>query len=553
VLAARRSADRYRPALGVEVAAASILVNALGLALPIVLLQVYDRIIPRAAVESLALLIAGLGVALLFEIALRLSRAALLHWVGARFEHELSMAAIDHALRCDIAALEREAPGAHLERMAGIAALRTHRAGEAALARYDLGFAALFLCAIAWISPLVAGALLAMALLALAIGERQGRRIRDCSAARQAHDGERWSFVIEALGAMEVVKSLGVEGAMERRYDRLCRGSAALGRDLADASGFAAGLNSPLLQGATLIVAAVGALEVVADQMTVGGLAACVLLSNRLMQPILGLQAQRNRGRLAAHSAARLDGLFALPADAERDRQPGLIRSLELRGAGCDRDDGWPILQEVSLRVETGETVAITGPNGSGKSTLMWMLSGDLKPQRGALLINGDDAASLSHEALQAQIGFLTQQSAMLDGTVLDNLTRFEPERHLDAAMQLCRQFGLDRWFAERPEGFNARVGGGTRSLPPAIEQQIAFVRALVLRPRVILFDEACAALDPAAEARLRAYLVSRKGDAAIVLATRQSRYLALADRRYRIARYGLEADDAAQSAEGAA
>jgi ATP-binding cassette subfamily C protein LapB len=526
--------------LGSSVVLGSILVNLLGLALPVVLLQVYDRIIPREAVESLAMLVLGLLIAVSLEIALRASRVSILHWAGARFEHALRMKALDHAMRCDLAALEQESSGAHLERMAGIEAIREHRAGEAALTRYDLLFVILFLGVIGWISPLVAAVIVGMMLASLALGEVFGRRIRDRIAERQTQDGERWSFMIETLGAMEAVKSMAIEGAMERRYDRLSRASATLGRDVADMSAFATGLNAPIMQITVLLVASVGATQVMADSVTVGGLAACVLLSNRAMQPILGLQAARNRRRLAAASAERLDRLFAAPIPEARNETPGLIETLELEGAGFDRPDGWPILHDVRLSVSVGETVAIDGANGSGKSTLLWMLSGDLEPHHGRLLVNDRDARLMSPERLQEQIGFLTQRCAMLDGTVLDNLTRFDPERNMDAAMRLCRMLGLDRWFAERPEGLYAEVGGGVNALPPAIEQQVAIVRALVLRPRVILYDEAGSGLDPAVEARLVAYLLERRRDAAIVMATRRTSFAALAHRRYRIARYGL-------------
>ncbi|MBY0362245.1 MAG: ATP-binding cassette domain-containing protein [Phreatobacter sp.] len=527
-----------------EIVAATVVVNVLGLALPIVLLQVYDRIIPRQAMASLVVLGLGLFVAVMLEFAVRAARAAILGWVGAVYEHRMRIAAIRHALACDLDGLEQTSPGRYLELMSAIDRLRERRVGESGVAFVDLPFIVVFLAVIAWVSPILAAVTIGMILVVHLTGAISARRLRKAVESRAQADGERGSFVIHSLEALEPIKSLGLEALITRRYEKLVRSTSVNGHNVAVLSQSAAGLNAMLLNLVATVVGAAGAVLVIQGTVTVGALAACVILAGRAVQPVVNLQGHLAGALQAADYERRYQAMLALPSAPAGHRDPGPIETLTLENVSLATKAGEPLLQNVRLELKVGETIALTGPSGSGKTALLNLLAGLMAPTRGQVLINGLNRETLDPETVRRQVALLPQRAPLLTGTVIENLTCFAPEDHIEEAIELSVALGLDRFFGTKPEGLTLQVtGAGQTLLPSSIAQQVSIVRGLLGAPRIILFDEANKGLDRTADMKLRAYLETQKPHAAIVLVTHRPSYLSLADRRLRIADGGIYED----------
>lgn len=521
----------------VEILASTVVVNVLGLALPMVLLQVYDRIIPRQAMASLIVLGLGLFLAVVLEFAVRAARAAILGWAGSVYEHRMRIAAIRHALVCDLDGIERTSPGRHLELMSAIDRLRERRVGESGVAFVDLPFIAVFLAVIAWVSVILAAVTVGMILVVHLTGAVSARRLRKAVEVRAQAEGERGSFVIHSLEALEPIKSLGLEALITRRYEKLVRSSSVCGHDVTVLSQSGAGLNAMLLNLVSTVVGAAGAVLVIQGTVTVGALAACVILASRAVQPVVNLQGHLAGALQAADYERRYQAMLSLPLAPAGHRDPGPIQTLALEGVSLDTNAGEPLLRNVSFELKVGETIALTGPAGSGKTALLNLLAGLMRPTRGQILVNGVSREILDPEAVRQQIALLPQRAPLLTGTVIENLTCFAPEDHIEEAIELSVAFGLDRFFGTKPEGLTVQVtGAGQTLIPSSIAQQVSLVRGLLGSPRIILFDEANKGLDRAADMKLRAYLETQKPHAAIVLVTHRPSYLSLADRRLHIA-----------------
>ncbi len=524
-----------------DIVAATVAVNVLALALPIVLLQVYDRIIPRQAMASLVVLGLGLLLAVILEFAIRAARAAILGWVGAAYEHRMRSAAVRHALVCDLDSLDQTSPGRHLELMSAIDRLRERRVGESGVAFVDLPFVGVFVAVIVWVSPLLGAVTTGMILLIHIIGLMSARRLRRAVESRAQANGERGSFVIHSLETLEPIKSLGLEALITRRYENLARTSSVHGHDVAVLMQSTAGLNAMLLNLVVTIVGATGAVLVVQGSVTVGALAACVMLASRAVQPVVNLQGHLASSMQAADYERRYQTLLALPSIPAGNRDPGTINTLTLDRVSLLTKNGAPLLHDVKLELKVGETIALTGPSGSGKTALLNLLAGLIVPARGQVLVNGQDRATLDPGAVRRQIALLPQRAPLLTGTVIENLTCFSPEDHIEEAIELSVALGLDHFFGTKPEGLTLQVtGAGQTLLPTSIAQQVAIVRGLLGSPRIILFDEANKGLDRVADLKLRAYLEAQKPHAAIVLVTHRPSYLSLADRRIQIVDGGL-------------
>ena len=529
---------REIPVLRRDVLTASLCINLLSLGLPLMVLQVYDRIIPNVALSTLSLLIAGLGTALVIDALLKVARAYLAGWTGAKFEHQEGVRCVSRILAAPLEDVENTPAGVHLDRLTSIEPVRDFYASQASLALVDLPFVAMFLALMFLIAgPLVllpVVLLLAAAGIAVAIGGR----LRGALAERGDWDDRRYNFIIEAISGIHTIKGLAMERLIQRRYERLMHQCAASGYQVALLGGLARSIGAQFSQVTMVAVAGVGSLAVIAGDLTIGGLAACTLLAGRTVQPVLRALSLWTRFQSVSVAETKLADVAALPAEVEGEKTVEPLASVELRAASFryEADGPW-VLNTVDLAVRPGEMIGVSGGNGVGKTTLLNVLMGRLKVERGALLVNGHPHETYASQGLRDQIAFMPQRPVLFKGTVLDNLTLFDADRHLDQALELAARLGLDQVFARMPDGYDTAVGGtAAQILPAGVAQRIAIARALLGEPRLLLFDEANTALDGRSEMKLKQLLADYRPRAAIVLVSYRPSLLAMADRRYMLA-----------------
>src|SRR5712691_1660428 len=215
---------------------------------------------------------------------------------------------------------------------------------------------------------------------------------------------------------------------------------------------------------------------------------------------------------------------MSLPSErTDRDATPEIAGVLELKGLTFRHDmQGPALIDGVSLAVRPGEIIGIDGDTGSGKSALLLLILGLLRPERGSVHIDGNDAADIDPDWLRHHIALLPRDGAVYGGTILDNLTNFQEGECVNEALYLSYLLGLDDAVKRLPEGFDTRIGAG-EVLPGGLRQRIAIVRELVKQPKIILFDEADHALDANASGRLVDLLRQLGQRSTIVLASGKS------------------------------
>ncbi len=525
------------PAAGPSVLLASLTLNVLSLGLPIVILQVYDRILPNAAVETMFWLTFGLCAILVLDGFFRTARSYVAGWSAARFEHSAACRAVDRLLGSDIGCYEREPPGVYRDRVQAIDVLRDYYAGQARLLMIDLPFVALFVGLIWFIGGSLV--LIPIVLLGLlgCVAWYIGRALKQALAARAEIDDRRFSFIIEVLSGIQTAKLMAMEALLQRRYERLQESGASSTYRATFLSNVAQNLGSFLSNLTMVSVASFGAVLVISGELTIGGLAACTLLSGRTVQPLLralGVWTQLQNVEVAQK---RLDHLFELSPEANQmaTKAPEISGAIELRdvtfGYGPEEP---PIFSNLNLKVTPGEVIGISGHTGTGKSSLLMLITGVFRPTSGKVLLDGIDVADCDPYVIRPQIGYLPQNAVLFQGTILDNLTMFRGPEAVDDALDAARSLGLDETIHRLPEGYETKVGDGAEDdLPAGTKQGIAMARVLAGNPRVILFDEANNAFDRKADLDLKHALEKLKGKATMVLVSHRPSILALADRIY--------------------
>lgn len=521
----------FRPGMVVS----GIVLNLLSLALPLAMLQIFDRIIPHAAFGTLTLLTAGLFLALVLEAAIRQVRAMDIAWEGARFDHRTAVALVGRLLNAPLGDIEAQPAGHQINRLNSIEPVREFHGQNLSLVLADIPFTIIFLALVYYIAGALVlaplGLVIGYALLAWLTGEALHAALRE----RKEVDGRRYNFIIEVLSNIHTAKGLAVERLLQRRYERLICNNAALGWRVNYLSSMSEGFSSGFAQMTTVVVGAAGAWLVINGSISVGALAASTMLAGRSVQPLLRTLSLWTRYQSVRLNTEHLNAIGSLPCEPGDAAKPiSEIAQIDLQDVCLRRrPDAPPLFEGLNLSIRRGETIGISGPNGCGKSTLLNLMMGNQIASAGQVLINGTPIADINQSMLRQHVAYLPQRSVLFKGTILDNLTRFDLDGNLEAALELSARLGLDRFFAAMSDGYETQVGDGVTTLPLGVVQRVGMVRALVGQPQVILFDEANSALDQAGDKMVHDLLASYRGSAAIVLVSFRPSILGLADRRY--------------------
>ena len=528
-----------------ELLLASAAINVLSLALPIAVLQVYDRIIPNEALATLSVIIVSLGAILILDSMLNLARSYVSIWSATRLQHLLSCSLLDRLMRADLRVFESTPPGVHLQRLRAMDSIKGFYGGQGLLLLVDLPFACTFILLIGLIAgPLLLAPVVVLLLLGI-FAIHSGRRLSEALTYRVAADDRRYNFMIEILRGIHTIKALGMEPLIVRRYERLQMASADANHLVGETSAAARNFGLTFSQVTSILVAAYGSTMVMNGSLTVGSLAACTLLAGRAAQPMLRALGIWTQFQNVRFGKKQIDTVWSMPQEPHGSLRPSQKVSGQIALVDVDftyRDDLPPLLNGLSLDIEDGETIGISGNNGSGKSTLLGLMTGVLAPTKGEVLFNGVSLKDLDPAAFRRHICYLPQRAALFEGTILENLTMFRGDRYATKAMQFADRLRLHSVIAQMPNGYDTKVDNGQSTrIPGGVQQRIALVRALTLAEdiRLLLFDEGYSHLDRESNQALIEVLQELRTNCTTVIVSHRPSYLSLADRSF-VLRSGL-------------
>ena len=526
---------RGNSAYSIYILLASLVANISALVLPLSFLQIYDRAIPAQNYTTLFVLGIAIVVAAVIEFTARTALSKLLISSGATYQHDTSRAALSRYLQADLRQAEREATGTHIDRFAAIDKVREFRSGDSATALLDIPFSILFLGFIGFFAPLIAICLLgvvAVTLFASWISSRQSRKTVD---RRSELEGRRHSFLLEVLGGMDAIKGLGIGPFMARRYERMKVTGARFNNQLIGTTQLAQGFVGTCVKSAPIVAGCAGAYLYINDQLTVGTLAACTLLASRVVSPIL-----------------KLDGLLLGNHDArQNEREIKKIFEIEGRPSGIGSIDDFQSLDVldvktkpsgrarvglagVSLSCKVGEAVGLSGSQSSGRLQILPLIAGDLTPTSGYVRYNNRNVEEMDYWQYRDQVAYLPSRHVLLDGTILDNLCRFNKEKYYDEAIALADEFGVLEYFARHPGGLSAKLQTGVQNgLSRSVLDTVSIIACLLGSPKLILFDNPNENLDADADERLRNYLLRQREHVALVISSNNPAYTNMCDRTY--------------------
>ena len=514
----------------IQLVVPTFFISCLSLALPLLTLQVYDRILPNPESGTLGVLIGGVCIALALEFILRLCRSYRLGWSAATYEHKMSCKAIDHVLNTDLSALNRNSSGENLNRMAAIGKLRDFYNGHDLVTYTELSFVALYLGLIAYIAGSLVFIPIAILSIFIISSIFMGKWLNRALSARDDADDRRYDFLIESLQGIHTIKSFSLEKQFQRRYERLQKDATLANYDVTEAT--ANTFNAATIYAHIMLASVItfGAWQVLQGHMTSGALIASILLSGRVMQPIqraLGLWTRYQDFSVARKKVENLFNIPTIPHHTAIAETPEKNGSLSIKNLSAGR-----LFQNLNLDIHVGECIQITGNHGCGKTTLLKMITGLYACDSGQILIDGHPPADYSPQELLNHIGYMPTQGVIFRGTIRDNLTRFGtiPQNQVKYVAEML---GIEADIARLPRGFDTWMEGtGQDTVPPGLRQRIAMARTLSAKPRIILFDNADRNLDREGYRQIHALLGRVKEKVSLIMVTEDKNLSRLATRR---------------------
>ncbi|MDL2403813.1 ABC transporter transmembrane domain-containing protein [Rhizobium mayense] len=528
------------PGVAAVSVAASIVSHILALAVPLALLQAYDRILPNQAYGTTFALAAGVTVAIVLETIVRYVRSVLFAYVGAGFEADMSVRVLDHVMRADSKALRQLSIPDLSEAVRAAGEVRDFWSGNAAVALHELPFAVIYIGLIAYIGSWLALIPLAFTLLALLAalavvrsGARAQRDARDAQLERQKLGWGIFAGIVEA-------KAMAAETLLTRRYrDAVARLMDATAR-VANRMAVIRENGSLMSQLSTIGIVTAGAFMVISGELTTGGLAACTLLAGRSVGPTMGAFGYLSRRHQRREAEASISKVLSLPlapiweeagVDEQRVFAGGTI---VMSGPALHSHGG-------SVEIPQGAFVHIDVPNSPvGTMTLRTMAR--LENSLGlSITFDGQPDSAYDPQSFRERVTEASSRAQMIRGPLLSNLTLFSPNYEA-AAIQLSEKLGLNTFVDGLRQGFMTPVGqGGGEIVSPGIAARIGLIRALVREPLVLCLDNADASLDLDGVARLRDLLKELKGKTTMLVVSSNPSLLQLADMKVRIDRRRTE------------
>ncbi|WOC25370.1 type I secretion system permease/ATPase [Pseudoalteromonas sp. N1230-9] len=518
-----------------DVIVSAIALGVLSIAMPLFVMNVYDRVVPNHATETLWVLAIGVLLALTADFILRLVRSYFVELAASRIDVKVSAVIMERVLGMKLKNRPASA-GSFASNIQSFEAVRSFFSSITLIALVDLPFVLLFLVVIAIIGvelslPIIIGAVL---LLSYALAAH--RKLESLSEQTMKASSMRNAVLVESLTNIEDVKSFHSECKTQSSWEKSTIYIARVNAQSRLISSSISNAGAWVQQCVGVVIMMIGVHLIIEGDLTQGGLIAAYLLSSRTMAPIsqsAAVLAQFHHAAIAMHSLNEI-------MEKEVERPPGkhwlshpvLLGDIEFKDVRFKySDESNEALCGVSFKIKAGEKVAILGRNGSGKSTVEKLILGLYEPNSGSILIDNNDIHQIDPAELRHNIGYVPQTISLFFGTLKDNITLSAWHAKDEQILSACQQSQLFELINSHPDGFDMQVGEQGRLLSGGQRQAVGIARALLNNPPILLMDEPTSALDHNSESKIINNIKRSCQEKTLIVVTHRTSLLELVDR----------------------
>ena len=510
---------------------ATVIANVLTLASIFFTMNVYNRVVPTQAYTSLWTLAIGTAIAALLEFVMRWLKARLVDLGGKKAD-----LAINASLLREIMAIRLEhrpqSAGIFASSMRDFESLRDFFSSASLVLLADLPFVLMFLALIAVIGgPIVLLPAIAVPVLIIA-GLLAQKPLMRAIRQNMKESGDKQSVLVESVLNMELLKAHNAESYLQRRWEASNQAGAESYKQMRSLTNLIMGMSATIQQLVTVGMVVMGVYMIHDNQLTLGGLIACVMLESRALSPLSGVMSLASRYQQAKTSLETLDGLMKRPRDRSHERSyvvpeniEGQLQAQELEFA-YPAEHKIPVIKKLSISVPAGQKVALLGRIGSGKSTLLRLMAGLYTPAAGSIRLDGVELQQIEPSEVRHRIGYVGQDPQLFMGTLRENLVLSDSwitDARITEVLQTLQMYDL---VAAHPLGLDMPISEAGGGLSGGQRQMLAIARMMLRNPRIVFMDEPTASMDQNTEARVIAVIKAWLKDKTLLVSTHRPQLL---------------------------
>ena len=513
----------------------ALFINLFVIAGPLFTMNVYDRVIPHNAIDTLWVLAVGIGIIYGFDLILKFIRTTLLEQAAKKSDVILSSMVFEHSLNIKIVERQRSV-GAFANNIRDFDGIRSFITSTALTAFIDLPFAFIFLLVIYTIHPILTLLPLSVVLAVFLFSLPMRSSIQKIVNSTHQAMGRRNSILVESLANLETIKAFNASSTIQWHWEESTGDIAAKGLKSRIRFSALSTISSFLTQLCSVLIIVAGVYLVRDGELTMGGLIAVNMLATRAIAPMsqaAALLMNFEQMKTAFHS---LDELMAKeeerPEGKRFIRRPDFAGDIEFKNVSFRYpDEDKEALKNVSFKIKAGERVGIIGQVGSGKSTISKLLLGFYEPGSGAIFIDGLDSKQIDPVDLRQSINYVPQEVTLFSGTVRDNITLKSPHA-TDAEIVRAADFGVVNALTDKhPLGMDLQVGERGHNISGGQRQSIAVARAFISPSPMVLLDEPTNAMDYNTELKVIDNLEKGTKERTTIIITHKPTILRIVDR----------------------
>ncbi|MCG9698426.1 type I secretion system permease/ATPase [Shewanella sp. Isolate11] len=512
----------------------SLAINILALVTPLFTMNVYDRVVPNQAIDTLWVLATGASLAIIFDWLLKQARTRLADVAGKQVDIRMSNILFAKVLGMRLENRPASA-GAFAKQLQEFDSIRDFITSATLVTAVDLPFTLLFLALISWLGGYMVLVPIVCMLLLFIISFVMQKKLMATIEHTSQLSTQRQAHLIETLNLLVETKQNNGEAKAQRIWDDTVSSLADWQNESRIASNTLSHsvMNSQQLVTIGLIIT--GVYQIHAGNLSMGGLIAIVMLSGRAANAINQISMLLLKFKQTQSAITAVNSILELPQEQQKAHQSsnsvGFNGAVSLRNASFNYPDhSLPAFTEVNLNIEPGEKIGLLGPAGAGKSSLLAIMAGQYQLSSGQLFYNRLEARQWSIGDIRANVGWMSQQPALIYGTVLDNLLFGLTRVDETLLANIIVSSGIDKLMDRLGSGLDSQVGEFGRQLSGGQRQAIALGRVLLRQPKLMLLDEPTSAMDERSENQIIACL-SQITDTSMVIASHNPKLLALCDR----------------------
>ena len=523
---------RDSKAIYVQMFLASLFINFMGLMSVFYIMTVYDRVIPNSAYSSLIALTVGMGVVIIFDFIIKMLRSFFVDVAGANLEKKVSNRLFKKISSHDHSFLSKRSGIIHTVRE--FEGIRDFFTSASMVAFIDLPFMFVFIGVIYMIAgPVAVVPLLIVPLVFLVAGITQPL-LKKYSKENLQKQSNKMNSLAELVTNVETVRTIAGGDDLRNKWNNTIEQQTKTSMSARSVVNFAVTFAQSSLQVSQTAIVCYGVVLIGALEITSGALVACVILSGRVLSPLVQAGTLLTRLNTALAAYKKVDDLMlASTRDEENESNLAIkIRSGEINISNLSyMVDENEIINNISFQINDGEKVGVIGNLGCGKTTLLRNLIGFYEASRGDITIGGYDIKNIPASILRKDVGYVPQTIQLFSGTIYDNIVAGFDEASEEEVIEACDLAGAHKFIGTLPGGYNYNIIDNGGNLSGGQRQSIALARCLLRKPKIMVLDEPTSSMDNSSEERIINNLFNLDYNPTIVISTHKLSYLLNVDK----------------------